>query len=85
MQDRRKQSAAIKAYIDENEPGTELVNVGCSGPLSFEPMVCIQLPGKNRIYFRNITEEKVEPLLNGIFHNDINKDDLAGQQWYQRI
>jgi NADH:ubiquinone oxidoreductase subunit F (NADH-binding)/ferredoxin len=71
--------AAVKAYIDENEPGTELVSVGCNGPLAFEPMVCIQLPGKNRLYFRNITEEKVEPLLNGIFHNDISKDDLTGQ------
>ena len=74
-----KTRTAIKTYIDENEPGTELVNVGCSSPLSFEPLVCVQLPGKNRLYFRNITEEKVEPLLNGIFHNDINKDDLAGQ------
>ncbi len=74
-----KTRAAVKTFIDENEPGTELVNVGCNGPLSFEPLVCVQLPGKNKLFFRNITEEKVEPLLNGIFHNDINKDDLAGQ------
>ena len=74
-----KTRTAIRTYIDENTPGTELVNVGCNSPLSFEPMVCIQLPGKNKLFFRNITEEKVEPLLNGILHNDINKDDLAGQ------
>ena len=49
------------------------------GPANFEPLVCIQLPGKNKLFFRNITEEKVEPLLNGVFHNDINEDDLAGQ------
>jgi NADH:ubiquinone oxidoreductase subunit F (NADH-binding) len=72
--------SSIKSYIDDNEPGTELVKVGCNGPLNFEPLVCIQLPGKNKLYFRNITEEKVEPLLNGAFHNDINKDDLVGQQ-----
>ena len=70
---------AVKSYIDENEPGTELVRVGCNGPSNFEPSVCIQIPGKNKLYFRNITEEKVEPLLNGVFHRDINKDDLAGQ------
>jgi NADH:ubiquinone oxidoreductase subunit F (NADH-binding)/Pyruvate/2-oxoacid:ferredoxin oxidoreductase delta subunit len=74
-----KTKAAIKTFIEENAPGTELVNVGCNSPLSFEPLVCVQLPGKNKLFFRNITEEKVEPLLNGIFHNDINKDDLAGQ------
>jgi len=75
-----KTASAVKSYIDEHVPGTDIVMVGCTGPLSFEPLVCIQLPGKNKLFFRNITEEKVEPLLNGIFHNDINKDDLAGQQ-----
>ena len=72
--------SAVRIYIDENEPGVELVKVGCTGPSNFEPLVCIQLPGKNKLYFRNITEEKVEPLLNGVFHNDINKDDLVGQR-----
>jgi NADH:ubiquinone oxidoreductase subunit F (NADH-binding)/Pyruvate/2-oxoacid:ferredoxin oxidoreductase delta subunit len=70
---------ALESYINENEPLAKLVNVGCTGPAEYEPLVCIQIPGKNRLYFRNITEEKVEPLLNGVFHNDINKDDLAGQ------
>ena len=57
-----KTFAAIETYIKENEPSTELVNVGCTGPSTFEPLVCIQIPGKNKLYFRNITEEKVEPL-----------------------
>ena len=72
--------SAVRSYIDYNEPGTELVKVGCTGPSNFEPLLCIQLPGKNKLYFRNITEEKVDPLLTGVFHNDINKDDLVGQR-----
>ncbi|MGD0341049.1 MAG: NADH-ubiquinone oxidoreductase-F iron-sulfur binding region domain-containing protein [Bacteroidales bacterium] len=75
-----KTCAAVKAYIDDNNNGIELVRVGCIGPSNFEPLLCIQLPGKNKLYFRNISEEKVEPLLNGVLHNDINKDDLVGQQ-----
>ena len=71
--------SAVKSYIEDNESITELVRVGCTGPSNFEPLLCIQLPGKNKLFFRNITEEKVESLLNGVFHNDINKDDLAGQ------
>ena len=59
---------------------SELIRVGCTGPANFEPLVCIQLPGKNKLFFRNITEEKVEPLLNGVFHNDINEDDLVVRQ-----
>jgi NADH:ubiquinone oxidoreductase subunit F (NADH-binding) len=74
-----KTCSAIEAYIKENEPSAGLVQVGCTGPANFEPLVCIQIPGKNKLFFRNITEEKVEPLLNGVFHNDINEDDLAGQ------
>ena len=42
-------------------------------------MVSIHLPGKNRLIFRNITEEKVEPLLNGVFHNDMPEEDLVAQ------
>jgi NADH:ubiquinone oxidoreductase subunit F (NADH-binding) len=71
--------SAIEAYIEENSLTTSLIRVGCNGPANFEPLLCIHLPGKNRLFFRNITEEKVEPLLNGVFHNDINADDLAGQ------
>jgi NADH:ubiquinone oxidoreductase subunit F (NADH-binding) len=74
-----KTSAAIDIYINENEQSADLIQVGCTGPASYEPLVCIHLPGKNKLFFRNITEEKVEPLLNGVFHNDINEDDLVGQ------
>ena len=70
---------AIKAHIDENGFSVEIVEVGCAGPANFEPLVGIQIPGKNLLFFRNITEEKVEPLLNGVFHNDISEDDIAGQ------
>jgi NADH:ubiquinone oxidoreductase subunit F (NADH-binding)/Pyruvate/2-oxoacid:ferredoxin oxidoreductase delta subunit len=74
-----KTFSAIEAYVADNEPKAAVIKVGCSGPGNFEPIVSIQMPGKNKIYFRNITEEKVEPLLNGVFHNDINEDDLVGQ------
>ena len=75
-----KTYTAIEAYINENVLLANVISVGCTGPSNFEPLVCIQIPGKNKLFFRNITEEKVEPLLNGVFHNDINEDDLAGQK-----
>jgi hypothetical protein len=74
-----KTLSAIQTYINDNSLNASLIKVGCLGPANFEPLVCIHLPGKNKLYFRNITEEKVEPHLNGVFHNDINEDDLAGQ------
>lgn len=74
-----KTHAAISNYLLENAPNARLISVGCSAPSNFEPLVCIHLPGKNKLFFKNITEEKVEPLLNGVFHNDISTEDLAGQ------
>jgi NADH:ubiquinone oxidoreductase subunit F (NADH-binding)/Pyruvate/2-oxoacid:ferredoxin oxidoreductase delta subunit len=74
-----KTFAVVKSYIEDNQPDAEIVRVGCTGPANYEPLVCIQLPGKNKLFFRNITEEKVEPLLDGVFHNDIHEEDLVGQ------
>lgn len=74
-----KTCSAIETYISENSLQAGFVKVGCTGPANFEPLVCVQIPGKNKLFFRNITEEKVEPLLNGVFHNDINEEDLVGQ------
>jgi NADH:ubiquinone oxidoreductase subunit F (NADH-binding)/Pyruvate/2-oxoacid:ferredoxin oxidoreductase delta subunit len=74
-----KTFAAAATYIKENAANASLVAVGCTGPANFEPLVCIHIPGKNKLFFRNITEEKIEPLLNGVFHNDINEEDLVGQ------
>ena len=71
--------SSVENYISEKSLKVMLVRVGCTGPANFEPLVAIHLPGKNKLFFRNITEEKVEPLLNGVFHNDINDEDLAGQ------
>ncbi len=70
---------AIRTWLDETFQEADLLRVGCMGPANYEPVICVQLPGKNKLVFRNITEEKIEPLLNGVFHNDINEDDLVGQ------
>jgi NADH:ubiquinone oxidoreductase subunit F (NADH-binding)/Pyruvate/2-oxoacid:ferredoxin oxidoreductase delta subunit len=74
-----KTFSAARTYISDNQPDAEIVRVGCSGPANYEPFVCVQLPGKNKLFFRNITEEKIESLLNGVFHNDIHEEDLVGQ------
>jgi NADH:ubiquinone oxidoreductase subunit F (NADH-binding)/Pyruvate/2-oxoacid:ferredoxin oxidoreductase delta subunit len=75
-----KSSAAIETYLSDMEMKATVVKVGCHGPAVFEPIVCIHIPGKNKLIFRNITEEKVESLLNGVFHSDMPEEDLVAQQ-----
>jgi len=75
-----KTASAVKSYLEAYSPGASVVNVGCAGPLNYEPFICVQLPGKNKLFFRNITEEKVDTILDGVFHNDLPADELLGQQ-----
>jgi len=75
-----KSSVAIETYLSDMVMKATVVKVGCHGPAVFEPIVCIHIPGKNKLIFRNITEEKVESLLNGVFHSDMPEEDLVAQQ-----
>jgi NADH:ubiquinone oxidoreductase subunit F (NADH-binding)/Pyruvate/2-oxoacid:ferredoxin oxidoreductase delta subunit/(2Fe-2S) ferredoxin len=74
-----KSAAAAELYLSEMGIRGLVVKTGCHGPAVFEPMVCVHLPGKNKLIFRNITEDKIEPLLNGVFHNDMPAEDLVAQ------
>lgn len=74
-----RSAAAVELYFEEMGVNGAVVRTGCHGPAAFEPMMCVHLPGKNKLIFRNITEDKVEPLLNGVFHNDMPEEDLVGQ------
>ena len=75
-----KSAAAAELYLDEMGIRGIVVKTGCHGPAAFEPMVCVHLPGKNNLIFRNITEDKIESLLNGVFHNDMPEEDLVAQK-----
>ncbi len=74
-----KSAAAAELYLKEMDINGLIVRTGGHGPAVFEPVICIHLPGKNRLVFRNITEDKVEATLNGVFHNDMPMEDLVAQ------
>lgn len=78
-----KTAEAIKTYIEEMGSDAAIVRVGCTGPINFEPVIGIHIPGKNKLLFRNITDDKVDHLLNSVFHNDIPDEDLIGQSGTQ--
>ncbi|PLX02096.1 MAG: NADH-quinone oxidoreductase subunit F [Marinilabiliales bacterium] len=66
-----KTISSIKSYMESHKIDTEIVEVGCIGLCSAEPIVDIQLPGFNRIAFGNITEEKVDSLMDSILNMEI--------------
>ncbi|MFA5973438.1 MAG: NADH-ubiquinone oxidoreductase-F iron-sulfur binding region domain-containing protein [Lentimicrobiaceae bacterium] len=70
---------AVTKYLEEKNIKAEIVQVGCIGLCSFEPILDIQLPGKARISFRNITHDLVEPLLDDIFNSEVPSENIFGQ------
>jgi len=58
---------AVRTYLEEHEIDAEIVEVGCIGLCSSEPILDVQLPGRTRISFERVTEGKVAPLLEAVF------------------
>ncbi|MBN1291862.1 MAG: NADH-quinone oxidoreductase subunit NuoF [Candidatus Latescibacteria bacterium] len=70
---------AIKTYCETNDINADIVEVGCIGLCVEEPLVDIQIPGRTRLLFRKVTHEKVAAMLDSIFKETPNKDDVLGQ------
>ena len=62
---------ATKKYLTDKKIDAEIIEVGCIGLCSAEPLMDIQLPGYNRISFEHITQEKVEHTLDSVFSLDL--------------
>jgi NADH:ubiquinone oxidoreductase subunit F (NADH-binding)/Pyruvate/2-oxoacid:ferredoxin oxidoreductase delta subunit len=69
----------IHEYLSKNNIDADVIEVGCIGLCKAEPIVDIQLPGKNRISFQHVTHDKAEKVLEGVFCNDIKELDVLGQ------
>lgn len=70
---------AIQNYLSDHSLSIELIKGGCNGYCKGEPIVDVQLPGKARISFQNITYEKVPLLLDDILNNTIPQEGVLGQ------
>ncbi|MBD3289220.1 hypothetical protein GF337_10485, partial [candidate division KSB1 bacterium] len=66
----------IQLYVKEREIDAEIIEVGCIGLCVEEPVVDVQLPQRTRISFKQITEDKVDDLLDGIFNNRVLKEHV---------
>lgn len=69
----------IKDYILEREINAEVVDVGSLGLTSMEPIVSVQLPGKTKLFFKNVSNENIISILDGTFNNYIQEENVLGQ------
>jgi NADH:ubiquinone oxidoreductase subunit F (NADH-binding)/Pyruvate/2-oxoacid:ferredoxin oxidoreductase delta subunit/(2Fe-2S) ferredoxin len=70
---------AVNNYLSEKQLEVEVIEVGCIGLCSSEPLLDVQLPGKSRISFHHVTAQKVEALLDDIFNGEVPAKDVLGQ------
>jgi len=70
---------AVVDYLKDRNIKAETVRTGSFGLFNAEPVISVQLPGRARVSFGNISSEKVTPLLDDIFHNTIPAEYLLGQ------
>lgn len=63
--------AAFEREITKNVNCTaHIVEVGCFGPCYAEPLVCIAKPDKPKLFFKNITPERAQELVETYLLND---------------
>lgn len=70
---------AVYQYLENSGEKADVVEVGCIGLCSAEPLLDVQLPGKARVSFQKATEDLVPRLLDECFHNHISGTNVLGQ------
>ena len=74
-----KTMEAAKAYLAEKKLDAEVIEVGCLGMCSEEPMLDVQLPGKARISFCRVTAERLASVLDAALAGKVSEDFTLGQ------
>ena len=69
---------AIKNYLIKNKIDADIMEVGCIGLCSAEPLVDVQLPGRTRVCFQRVSAEMVDGLLDAMFREQMPEPATAG-------
>ena len=70
---------AINEYITDRDIDLEVVEVGSIGLCSLEPIMDIQLPGKCRVSFQQVTPDLVPHILDGVLNNFLPSENQLAQ------
>jgi NADH-quinone oxidoreductase subunit F len=74
-----KTLAAIREHLDAHHIDADVVEVGCIGLCSEEPIVDVQFPGRTRVSFGTVTKDNAGGLLEHVFAGQIPADMVLGQ------
>jgi len=75
----KKTAQAVRDYCREHQFTADLVEVGCIGMCSAEPLLDVQMPGRTRISFTHVTADCVPAILDAIRNDQITENGWLGQ------
>jgi hypothetical protein len=70
---------AVRHYLAEKKQEADVVEVGCIGLCTAEPILDVQLPGRTRLTFGPVTDGKVAGLLDAALGGQVPAEGLLGQ------
>jgi len=70
---------AVKDYLKNNKVQADVVEVGCVGLCSEEPIVDVQLPGRNRLSLSGMQADKVAGALDSVLAGKVPGSNVLGQ------
>ncbi|MBU2649453.1 MAG: NADH-quinone oxidoreductase subunit NuoF [Bacteroidetes bacterium] len=70
---------AVRIWLEKQNVNADVIETGCIGLCSAEPLMDVQLPGNNRLSFQNVTADKVDGILDQVFKMEVPQDDVLGQ------
>ncbi len=70
---------AVRAWVETSHDDADVVEVGCIGLCSEEPIVDVQLPGRPRVSFGKVLEDQVSGLLDSVLAGTISDKSILGQ------
>ena len=76
---------AVRNYLAYHGIEADIVEVGCIGLCSAEPLVDVQIPGRTRLGFQHVTADRVSEVLNGAYSDNIPTDMLLGQHRHEHL
>jgi NADH:ubiquinone oxidoreductase subunit F (NADH-binding)/Pyruvate/2-oxoacid:ferredoxin oxidoreductase delta subunit/(2Fe-2S) ferredoxin len=74
-----KTISSIKEWIKTRQIDAEVIQVGCIGLCAAEPIVDIQLPGKSRISYKQVSADKAPAILENTFKGQVVVEEAIGQ------
>ncbi len=74
-----KTKEAVNQYLAEHKIDADIIEVGCIGLCSSEPLLDIKLAGKERISFEKVSFDKVNHILDNVFAGTLPDNPILGQ------